>query len=217
MNRDSLIISGGHTDLSFAKEQVASQTWDPVIAADSGLRFCMEADVMPDVILGDFDSADSADLRWFQDRVPERIRRFPAKKDETDTELAVRCALEAGADRIVILGGTGNRIDHMLGNLQLLKRILEAGAEGFLVDAHNRIRMIRKKLTLQKREQFGDVVSLLPFTPTVEGLTLTGFVYEVTDFTLESGTARGISNEIREAEATISFREGILLVIESRD
>ncbi len=214
---NSLILTGGQMDLPFAKKYVASQTWDQVIAADSGLRFCVEAEMTPDVILGDFDSAIPDDLLYFERCNPERIRRFPREKDETDTELAVSCALASGAGRITVLGGTGCRIDHMLGNVQLLLRILEADAEGFLVDPHNRIRLIREGLTLRREEQFGTYVSLVPFTPTVEGLTLTGFSYDVEDFTLQSGTSRGTSNEIRAEEATIAFREGILLVIESRD
>ncbi len=204
-------------DLPFAKKYVASQTWDQVIAADSGLRFCVETEIMPDVILGDFDSAAPDDLLYFERRAPERIRRFPREKDETDTELAVTCALEAGAGRITVLGGTGCRVDHMLGNIHLLYRILEEGAEGFLVDPYNRIRLIRKSLTLRREEQFGTYVSLVPFTSVVEKLSLTGFAYEVEDFTLRSGTSRGISNEIRAEEAIIAFREGILLVTESRD
>ncbi|MCC8142054.1 MAG: thiamine diphosphokinase [Lachnospiraceae bacterium] len=214
---NSMIITGGQIDLPFAKTILESQAWDLVISADLGLHFCLEAGVVPDVILGDFDSVEPKDLAYAQEHYPERLFRFPAEKDETDTELAVDCALRAGADRITILGGTGDRMDHVLGNVQMLKKALDAGAVCFLMDPHNRIRMIREDLTMNREAQFGDYVSLIPFTPEVEGLSLTGFVYEVEDLTLQSGTARGISNEIRDEEALISFQNGILLVIESRD
>ncbi len=214
---DSLIITGGHIDLPFAEKVYKSRVWDQVIAADAGLRFCLEEDIVPDLIIGDFDSAGTDDLRAFLERCPERIKTFPAVKDETDTELALGRALDAGADYITILGGTGSRLDHVLGNVQILARALDAGAESFMVDPHNRIRMIREKLTLKRDEQFGHYVSLIPFSGAVKGLTLTGFAYEAEDLTLDTGTSRGISNEIRDDKARIEFSEGTLIVIESMD
>ncbi len=215
---NSLIITGGHIDLPFAEKIYKSTVWDQVIAADAGLRFCLEEGIVPDLMIGDFDTAGSAeDLCAFLGRFPERIKTFPAVKDETDTELALECALDAGADEITILGGTGSRLDHVLGNVHILARALDAGADCCLVDPHNRIRMIREGLTLRRDEQFGQYVSLIPFDGTVEGLTLTGFAYETGDLTLGIGTSRGISNEIRDDEARIEFSGGTLLVIESAD
>ncbi|MCD8365738.1 MAG: thiamine diphosphokinase [Clostridiales bacterium] len=213
----SLIITGGQIDLPFARQLMEKERWDFVISADSGLNFCREAEILPDEILGDFDSVNPGALQFFQDRCPERIHVYPPEKDETDTELAILRALEMGADSITILGGTGTRLDHVLGNLQLLKMAMEAGTECAIVDPHNRIRMIRERTEICREEQFGTYVSLIPFTPQVEGLTLRGFAYEVEEFTLESGKARGVSNEIREDVAVIEMRQGILLVIESRD
>ncbi len=214
---NSLIIAGGHIDLPFAKKVLESRTWDQVICADAGMRLCLEYDILPDIIIGDFDSAQDEDLRAFSERCPERIRTYPSAKDETDTELALDCALDAGADEITILGATGSRLDHVLGNIQMLKRALDAGAVCFLLDPHNRVRMIREGIRLRRDEQFGRYVSLIPFTPTVEGLKLTGFAYETEGLKLRSGTSRGISNEIRDEEAAVTFDEGTLIVIESRD
>ncbi len=214
---NTLIITGGHIDLPFAKKQVDTGLWDCVISADSGLNFCREADIEPDVILGDFDSADPDSLRYFREKCPERIRTFPAQKDETDTELAVWQAIHMGSDRITLLGATGSRLDHVLGNLHLLLPAMEAGVECLILDEHNRIRMIRDTLTMRKAEQFGRYVSLIPVTPLVEGLTLTGFVYETKDDILAAGKARGVSNEIRDDVACIEMKSGILLVIESAD
>ncbi|MCD7980853.1 MAG: thiamine diphosphokinase [Clostridiales bacterium] len=217
MKKNSLIITGGHTDLPFTKKQLQEEVWDCVICADSGLDFCREAGFLPDVILGDFDSADPDALRFFRERCPERIFTFPAQKDETDTELALQYAIREGAGRITVLGATGTRLDHVLGNIHLLKQAMDADTDCCILDAHNRIRMIRRSLVIRRDGQFGRYVSLIPFTPEVRGLTLTGFAYEVRDFTLASGSARGVSNEIREDEARIEMKSGILLVIESRD
>ncbi len=212
-----LIVAGGQIDLPFAKQILECQDWDLLISADRGLHFFLEAGLVPDWIVGDFDSADPEEIKPFQENCPEKLQTFPAEKDETDSEIALDCAIEAGADRITILGGTGSRLDHVLGNLQLLKRALDAGAECCLVDPHNRIRMIKDDLAINRDEQFGDYVSLIPFSSEVEGLTLTGFAYEVEDFTLQNGIARGISNEICAPCAHITLKSGELIVIESRD
>lgn len=214
---NALIITGGSIEVSFAKAYIQGQEWNFVISADSGMEFCREAEILPDMILGDFDSAAPDTLKLFQERCPERILKFPAEKDETDTELAIMKAIEMGADHITILGGTGSRLDHVLGNIHLLKMGMDAGVECCIVDRYNRIRMIQTSLEMQKKEQFGEYISLIPFTPQVDGLTLSGFAYEVKDFTLTSGKARGVSNEIVADTGRIDLKDGILLVIESVD
>lgn len=214
---DTLIVSGGTIDRDFAADYIGGRRFDLVIAADRGIDFCREAGMTPDLILGDFDSADSAALRYFTDHVPGRIRRYPAKKDETDTEIALAEAIRAGSGDIAILGATGTRLDHVLGNIQILRRALIAGVSCCLVDAHNRIRLLRGDFALRKEEQFGTYVSLIPFTETVRIRALRGFVYNVENYELRSGIAVGVSNEIAEDTAKICVDEGILVLIESRD
>ena len=96
---------------------------------------------------------------------------------------------------------------------------LSAGVDCQMLDARNRIRLIRKPVVIRKEEQYGDYVSLLPLTTLVEGVCLKGFKYPLTDFTLTStGSAGlGVSNEIVEAEGQIVFTKGVLILIEARD
>lgn len=105
----------------------------------------------------------------------------------------------------------------MLGNIHLLGIGLQEQTEILLADANNRIRMIDKGITLKKEEQYGKYVSLLPFTPRVKGLTLKGMKYPLRDYTLECYSSLGISNEIVEDMAEISFTDGVLLVLETKD
>ena len=169
---NTLIVTGGSIDYKFACEYLKKYTWDYVVCADAGMKFCHTAGIQPDLILGDFDSVDDASYTYFKKTCPERMEQFPTHKDETDTEI---------------------------------------------VDAHNRIRMVDGQIMLQKSDQFGKFVSLIPFTPEVTGITLKGFAYEVENFTLVSGIARGVSNELEAETASITCQNGILLVIESRD
>lgn len=212
-----LIVTGGTIQKEFAVKYVKERMWDYIVCADAGMRFCHAAAIMPDLILGDFDSVDEESYEYFQKVCPERMERFPSHKDETDTELALLRAIEAGADAITMIGATGTRLDHVMGNIQMLKLALDRHVSCQIVDAYNRIRMVDKFAELKKADEFGKYVSLLPFTPEVRGITLKGFAYEVEDFTLVSGIARGVSNEQEAETATISCEDGILLVIESRD
>ena len=189
------------------------------IAADRGLVFCREHGILPDLILGDFDSAPSAELEYYRERIPERIRSFPPQKDETDTELAVRAAAEAGCREITVFGATGTRLDHVLGNIHLLKQASDRGIRMFLVDAHNRIRLLRggETCAFLREELYGRYVSLIPFAGDAEGITLDGFAYSVQDFTLRAGSPRGVSNELAADRGTIRLGGGYLLVVESKD
>ena len=142
---------------------------------------------------------------------------FLLKKNETDTELAIQQAKAAGAESVYIIGATGGRSDHFLGNLSLLEYASSLGMKAYIVDEYNRIRLIDSDLKLEKKNQYGKYVSLIPFGEEVRGLTLKGFLYTVSDFTLELGNSRGISNQILEEEAFIHLDSGKLLVIEARD
>lgn len=119
---NTLIITGGAIEEAFAGDYLRKNKFDYIIAADKGLVFCREMGIRPDLIVGDFDSADKGALEYYRKRFPERILRFRPEKDETDTEIALTKALENTEGSITILGATGTRLDHVLGNIQLLKR-----------------------------------------------------------------------------------------------
>lgn len=213
----ALIITGGSIEDSFALRYIQSESWELIVSADSGLEFCRRSGLVPDRILGDFDSASGDTVAYFKMNYPDRITTFPTRKNGTDTELALSLAIELGADEVTLLGATGTRLDHVFGNIQLLKLACDAGVECAIVDYYNRIRLIGAPLTLSRAAQYGKYVSLIPFTPSVGGLTLRGFSYDLENYTMVSGNSLGISNEIEEENASISFTDGLLLVVESRD
>lgn len=216
----SLIISGGHLDDMFISAYIRRYPCDMTIAVDSGMGFFYRNHLMPDYIVGDFDSVAPEALQYFlelQKSGKPAILQFQPEKDETDTELAIRTAIDKGCRSIHILGATGTRIDHVMGNIHLLGMAMEQGAECIMADKYNRIRMIKDGLTIKKEEQYGTYVSLFPFTPQVKKITLTGFKYPLCEYTLECYHSLGVSNEIVEEQAKISFQEGVLLVVESKD
>lgn len=213
----TLIVTGGTVDHSFAEAYCKEQDFDYFIAADSGIRFFVQAGIRPDEVLGDFDSADPAQLARLRSDPHIAFHQYRPEKDAVDTELALQLALEKGSGEIHILGGTGTRLDHMLGTVRLLGFAMEQGKRCYLADAHNRIRLIRERTALTKAGQYGDYISLLPLTTQVTGVTLKGFKYPLEAYTLAGFSSLGISNEIVQEQAVIELEEGILILVESRD
>lgn len=212
-----LIVTGGTLDVLFALEYLKKESFDLRIAADSGMAFFYEIGENPDYIVGDFDSADEKMLVYFRKQKDIIFREFRPEKDETDTELALTMALSLKADEICILGATGNRIDHVIGNVFLLCKPLEQGVSCTLVDKHNRIRLVNHTMHLEKKTQFGQYISVLPLTERADGVNLRGFKYPLENAVLTNNNSLGVSNEIMDETAEIEIGKGIVIVIESRD
>ena len=217
MYRKFLIVSGGSIADEFAKEWIGQYQPEYIIVADSGMEFMRRVGLKPNMIIGDFDSVKEDTLNFFKEQQGISWKELNPVKDDTDTEFAIRQAIELGAKEITILGATGTRLDHVLGNIALLGIGLQEQVDIRLVDSNNRIRMIDKSMKLRNTEQFGNFVSLVPYTGEVKGVTLKGFKYPLQDYTMGVFSSLGISNEVVEEEAEILFEEGILLVIEARD
>ncbi len=213
----TLIVTGGTVDVSFAKSYIRQQKFDYYIASDSGIHFFVQAGIKPQEVLGDFDSADAGELTAFRQDGDLLFHQYQPEKDAVDTELAVQLAIERGSSEIHILGGTGTRLDHVLASVRLMGFAMERGIGCYLVDAHNRVRLIERRTVLKKDEQYGHYVSLLPLTTQVTGVTLTGFKYPLSDYLLGGFHSIGISNEILEEEAVVDFTDGILIMVESVD
>ncbi len=212
-----LMVAGGRLDAAFCLAYKNRYSFSRTIAIDGGIHFFYEAKLKPDVIIGDLDSANEDEIRYFEEQTGITWLRLVPEKDDTDTEAAIRWAVGLGVGQIHILGGTGSRLDHVLGNIALLGIGLEAGVEILLADPNNRIRMIKKTLVLSKQEQHGHYVSLIPFTPKVTGVTLQGMKYPLNDAVLTCFSSLGISNEIVEEKAVIRLTDGILLALETKD
>ena len=213
----AVIIGGGSLDADFSLSYVKQEKPDMLIAVDRGLSFCHEAGLRPDVILGDFDSVDPAILEGYRQEGIVPIDTYDSHKDYTDMELGMRKALELGCSQAILLGAPGTRLDHTLTNIQCLPILEDAGVAAWIVDKHNRIRLLSGKTVIRRSRQFGKYVSFLPFGGDVEGVTLKGFAYPLENFYLPYVNSRSVSNEIEEEEAEVSFTRGRLLMIESRD
>lgn len=183
-----------------------------VVAADGGAERALALGLTPDVIVGDMDSVDPA-TRQRLEALGATVRLHRPDKDETDTELAVMEALDRGADEVVILCALGGRVDHALANVLLLA-LPELGDRGLIADAASEVRLVTTEVTFDGA--VGDLLSLLPLSGTVEGISTEGLLYPLAEATLELGRARGVSNVFTRPEARVSLRHGRLLAIHTR-
>ncbi len=213
----ALIISGGTIHSDFAPSFIKKYEPEYIVAADKGLAFCLEQKLKVDMIVGDFDSLGNSLLEEYLTQFAVPVRRFNPVKDATDTEIAIQQVIEAGADQVALVGVTGTRLDHTLGNLQCLHLLLEAGIEGEIVDPYNRITLHEKPFSLKREKQYGNYVSFLPAGEVVENMTLQGFAYPLTNRRVTNRDSLCVSNKITEEEAFVSFTSGKVYMIEARD
>jgi thiamine pyrophosphokinase len=188
---------------------------DFVVCADGGLNHAARLGLDPQVIIGDFDSAEPGPLAAAL-AAPDRytVARYQHEtKLETDTELAVLAALDRGATRLILTGALGGRWDHSLANVLLLAHPRLAGQDVRIVTADTELRLLRGPATLALDGWVGDTVSLLAFSPVAEGITTTGLHYPLAAEPLHLGLGRGISNVLAAPPAAVTLAGGDLLVV----
>lgn len=187
---------------------------DLLIAADGGARHAWQwgKGRVPDVIIGDLDSL-SPDEQAGYDRAGASIYRYPADKDATDLELALDFALKSGATEITLYGLFGGRWDMTFANLLLLAASKYAGVRLHAIEGDTHLYILRGGETLTLHSQPGDPVSVLPLGGDAVGISYTGLVYPLDNATLPFATSRGVSNSLLAETATITFAQGVLLII----
>ena len=221
---NALILAHGEAPIREALDETWPG-WDRnvglVVAADGGARLAPALGVTIDVWVGDGDSLDPDELSALVASGVE-VQRASPHKDESDTELSVREALARGADGLVIVGGLGGlRIDHALANIGLLGMAAIEDRPASLLDARSRISLIRAPgadggpVHRSLAGRVGDLVSLLPWGDGVAGITTSGLTYPLSDEPLPAGPARGLSNVRAGADAWVTVRRGLLLVVEA--
>ena len=214
---DTLIISGGNIGIDLALGLLKIKRFDHIIGVDGGLKFCYDHKIVPTRIVGDFDTLSPEILTWYKKNTQIEIREYNPVKDATDTQIAVELALSLGSDHVTILGGTGTRLDHVLGNIAILGQGFVQDRHMFLLDEHNRIRLIQKECRIKKEEQYGKYVSVVSFCGVARGVSESGVFYPLDHVDLQPFTSLGISNEIVDEEAVITVEDGTLIVVESKD
>lgn len=228
-NMGIVIVSGGRLEQSalafFKEEQV-------VIGVDGGLKFCYENHIPVNYAVGDFDTIEPEILAYYKKQGKAEIRAYEPEKDLTDSKAALELAVKLikqqdkgqrektkiSAREIILLGGTGTRMDHTLANIGCLTYALEQQIPLKIIDSHNCMYAYDHSFTVHReRLIYKKYLSLMAMGTKVNNLTIRGLKYQVENITLPLLSDWGVSNELLEEKAEITFSDGILLVIESRD
>lgn len=185
-----------------------------IISADGGAKHLRALNILPHVMMGDFDSISPEDKLFFKKK-HVKIFTFPSKKNHTDSELCVSWALENNATDITLLGVTGSRMDHTLANIFLLKRLARLHIPGRIINKNNEIHIVTDFIEIQGRPK--DFLSIIPVTEKVTGVTLKGLEYPLKNATMEMGSSLGISNSFKGTTASVSIKKGVVIVTKSID
>ena len=208
-----VIVAGGAVDPPALRQAI--EPTDFVVGVDSGAVTLLEADLRPDLAIGDFDSAGPEGLRQLlQAGVP--LKRHPVEKNSTDLELALELATgELKCDEVLVFGGVGTRIDQSMATFFVMGRLAGSGAALRLWDSHWQALFLHGEGNREARISGspGTVVSLLPLSPLVAGVRTEGLYYPLDNATLNSDTTLGISNILEGHEAVVSIDTGQMAVI----
>lgn len=193
--------------------ETALQNADKIIAADCGATSALHYGITPEVVVGDFDSLEETIVEILEKK-HVRFVKTPPEKDETDTQLAIKYAIEQGATSISLIGGIeGNRVDHAVANISLT---YNTKVPIYLVNGPSRSCVVSGPTTVQCSGEEKDLLSLIPLSSIVTNIKTQGLCYPLLDEPLYFGIPRGISNVFAEKNVSVSFQNGLLFVVHTR-
>lgn len=206
-----LFANGDVNDGEMVQRALAEARTAHILCADGGANHALRFGLQPQTIIGDLDSLGAEKAHELELK-GATIHRHPPEKDEIDLELAFYWCIEQGATQVRMIGGLGGRFDQTLANVYLLALPALDGMDIEIVDGKQAIRLLQAGQH-SISGQAGDTISLIPVGGTTSGITTNNLQYPLHDESLEFGPARGISNVMLESTASISIRDGSLLMV----
>ncbi|MDO4452375.1 MAG: thiamine diphosphokinase [Lachnospiraceae bacterium] len=217
MNKCAVIVSGGMLQEEFVSAKLRELEYDVLIGVDRGVEFLYRHQIRPNYIVGDFDSLSEEIVQFYRENTDVFIRKFNPEKDFSDTEIAVHQALELNCEELILLGATGNRIDHVLANIQVLAIPHRKGVHAEIIDENNRIYLIEHETVLEKAKMYGKYFSVFPLDRCIEKFSIVGAKYPLHNHRLCPYDSLCVSNQAEEEQVKITFSEGIVILIEARE
>lgn len=206
--RCAIFLNGIIKDYNYIKTKLRKN--DFIIAVDGGINHIKELCLSPNLILGDFDSSVLSEALKYKNA---EIKKYKKDKDYTDGEIAINYVIDEKFFEVVIFGALGNRIDHMLSNINMLERLSDNKINGVIIEKDNEINFLDNKIILMK-EEF-KFFSIIPITDKILGLAIKNAKYELNNEIIIRTQSKGISNEFLDEPVLISIDKGKALVIRS--
>ena len=207
IKRRCVIIGGGDCSTEILKKNILID--DFIICADGGFDIANECGIIPDLLIGDFDSIKA---------IPENMTMItlPVEKDVTDTVAAFNEGVKLGFKSFVLLCGTGGRFEHTFANISLMANASKSGFAFEIIDDKHVFRSITNS-SIKIEQKPSKQVSVFAYGDRAVGVTLKGFHYSLFDYKLDPfNGALGTSNDIVEDYGEISVQNGTLIIIETQ-
>lgn len=200
-NKQCYIVGAGE----FENAHIEIKEENIIIAADGGLKYLEDLKILPDVVVGDFDSYG---------RVPEyeNLIVHPVRKDDTDLELAMSIGYEKGYNDFRLYGVCGGRVDHTIANIQMAFGYAQKACRVFLFGVGYTCLICGPgKITFN--EDYKGTISVFALSELVEEVTIKGLDYETDRITLKNTDPMGVSNGFTGKESTIEFTKGQVMIV----
>lgn len=173
-----------------------------IVAADAGFRHVKNKKIA--ALIGDMDTLKD---------VPTGVNviRYPVEKNATDGELAIDYLHEAGCETLTVYGAFGGKIEHVIGNLNLLAYADSLGISAHINDGVMQAWYCRDRIEIASRP--GDEVSVFPFGGNAVAAASSGLYYPLHDLTLDVKKSRGISNRATSDKIVLEISSGAVIIL----
>lgn len=206
MKKIAIFLNGEISDYNYVRRKL--EEVDFIISVDGGNHHTDRLGIVPDLVLGDFDSYTLLD-KTIQSKI------YSSVKDFTDGEAAIEYVINQNPAKVLIFGALGNRMDHTLSNIYMLEKLADNDIQGEILSLKNEIYFLQDALTLEGvSDEFFSIVAI---TEVVRGIDIINAKYELDKATLSRTSSLGISNEFIDGPAIIKIESGKALVLKTKD
>lgn len=208
-----IILNGEIKNYDYINSIISNESYDYIICSDGGANHAYNMNILPDYIIGDLDSTSKDIIDYYKSKNVE-FKKFPSKKNETDTELSIKLSEKLNAKQIDLIGALGGRIDHTIANINLLYYIRKRGIKPRIITDKEEVYIaIDEEVSIDGKK--GDIVSILPIRNDAKGITLKNLEYPLENNDIEFSKPLGISNVMTDISCNIKVNEGSIIIIKN--
>ena len=208
-----IILNGEIKNYDYINTILSNIRYDYIICSDGGANHAYNMNIVPDYIIGDLDSINKNVIDYYKNK-NVNFKKFPIKKDETDTELCIQLSQKLKAKEIDLIGALGGRIDHTIANINLLYYIRKRGIKPKIISEKEEIYIaIDEEVTIDG--EIGNTISILPIKNDAKGVTLKKLEYSLENDDIEFSKPLGISNVMTDINCNIKVNEGSIIIIKN--
>lgn len=209
INKRCVIFSAAPIDDYASIMHIVHAEQDYIICADAGYLHAQKMNITPNIVVGDFDSY----IQPIDSKI--EVLQYCTQKDDTDTMIAIKLALEKGFSNICLIGAIGGEYGHSYANIQAMHYIVNRGSD-VVCYADDSIFRVVKNNSIRLNKKDGTHLSVFSYSDISYGVGIQGTKYTLDKAVLTSDFPLGVSNEIIEDTALVSVKTGSLLIVTNK-